>query len=144
MPPTAIDRPRVLWLGVGCERGTPAPLIQQAVEYALAQVSMRPHDVAGIASLDRKAAELGLLAVCQTEGWPLLCFPATELQAIPVPNPSHLVSQKVGTPSVAEAAALRACQAFEGGQLLLGKQIVRSPDLPGVVTVAIAQACRAY
>jgi cobalt-precorrin 5A hydrolase/precorrin-3B C17-methyltransferase len=119
-------------------------LIQQAVEQALTQTGLTPQAVAGIASLDLKADEAGLLAVTQAQAWPLRCFPATELQAISVPNPSTVVEREVGTPSVAEAAALRICQEFEGGQLILPKQVVRSPDCPGAVTVAIAQAQQEY
>jgi cobalt-precorrin 5A hydrolase/precorrin-3B C17-methyltransferase len=143
-PTTVYWHPRVLWLGIGCERGTPTSLIQQAVEQALTQTGLTPQAVAGIASLDLKADESALLAVTQAQGWPLRCFPAAELKAIPVPNPSTIVEQEVGTPSVAEAAALRICQEFGGGNLMLPKQIVRSPDAPGAVTVAIAQAQQEY
>jgi len=47
----------------------------------------------------------------------------------------------VGTPSVAEAAALKAAQQTT---LLVTKQIFKDPAQPGAVTVAIAQAEQEY
>lgn len=132
--------PRVLWVGVGCERGTP----QAVIEAAIARVCRAGHfaegAIAGIASLDLKADEVGLVALCQERHWPLRCFTAEALKAIPVPNPSTVVEQVVQTPSVAEAAAILAAQ----GELRVAKQVVRVEGQPGAVTVAIAQAEREY
>ncbi len=132
--------PRVLWVGVGCERDTP----QGVIEAAIARVCRAGHfalgAIAGIASLDLKADEVGLVALCAERGWPLRCFTAEELKTIPVPNPSTVVEQAVQTPSVAEAAAILAAQ----GELRVAKQVVRVEGLPGAVTVAIAQAEREY
>lgn len=132
--------PRVLWVGIGCERGTP----QGVIEAAIARVCRAGHfaggAIAGLASLDLKADEVGLVALCQERGWPLRCFTAEELKTIPVPNPSTVVEQAVQTPSVAEAAAILAAQ----GDLRVAKQVVRVEGQPGAVTVAIAQAEREY
>lgn len=132
--------PRVLWVGVGCERGTP----QGVIEAAIARVCRAGHfaegAIAGLASLDLKADEVGLVALCAERSWPLRCFTAEELKTIPVPNPSTVVEQAVQTPSVAEAAAILAAQ----GELRVAKQVVRVEGQPGAVTVAIAQAEREY
>ena len=132
--------PRVLWVGVGCERGTP----QGVIEAAIARVCRAGHfaegAIAGLASLDLKADEVGLVALCKERSWPLRCFTAEELKTIPVPNPSTVVEQAVQTPSVAEAAAILAAQ----GELRVAKQVVRVEGQPGAVTVAIAQAEREY
>ena len=53
-----------------------------------------------------KADEPGLLAAAAGRGWRVVTFPASRLAAVPVPNPSEVVRRAVGTPSVAEAAAL--------------------------------------
>ncbi len=60
--------------------------------------------------MDLKADEAGLLTAARARDWPLAVFPAAELAAVPVPNPSETVLVAVGTPSVAEAAALLAAR----------------------------------
>jgi cobalt-precorrin 5A hydrolase/precorrin-3B C17-methyltransferase len=70
----------------------------------------------------------------ETLGVPVLTYPAVELAAIDVPTPSETVRAAVGTPSVAEAAALAAA---DGGALLVTKQ--KSPGNPALATVAIAR-----
>jgi cobalt-precorrin 5A hydrolase/precorrin-3B C17-methyltransferase len=91
---------------------------------------------------------VGLLAFAEQKSLSIQFFSADQLKAIAVPNPSTVVSQEVGTPSVAEAAALLAAQqasqikiepdASEESEqqlnlqintprLLVNKQIVRDP-----------------
>ncbi len=65
--------------------------------------------IAGIATIDTKATEMGVLALCRERSLPLHVFSAERLSAITVPTPSIVVSASTGTPSVAEAAALLAC-----------------------------------
>lgn len=130
--------PRVLWLGLGCVRGTSAQLIGQAIQATLTTHQLAPQALAGIASLDLKADETGLLAYCQSQNLTLHTFSPEQLKAIPVPNPSAIVAQEVGTASVAEAAALAAAQAYGPTKLLVPKQIFK--DGPEAVTVAIAEA----
>lgn len=139
--------PRVLWVGIGCERGTAPAVIATAVTQALQSQGLAPAAIAGVATIDLKADEAGLLAFCRDRDLPLRCFTAEQLQSVSVPTPSATVAAAVGTPSVAEAAALLA--ADQAGRvlgagptpwLLVPKQIVRQPDQPGAVTVAIAQA----
>ncbi|MGP1375418.1 MAG: precorrin-3B C(17)-methyltransferase [Almyronema sp.] len=143
--------PRVLWVGVGCERGTSQVLI----EAAIAQVCQAHHlavaAVAGVASIDLKADEVGLVQICRDRQWPLRCFSAAELSAVEVPTPSAVVAAAVGTPSVAEAAALLAANQFsinpEAGRtatLRVTKQVVRQTEQTGAVTIAIAEAEQEY
>lgn len=138
--PKAQWHPRVLWVGVGCERGTPQGVIEAAIERVCRAGHLSEGAIAGLASLDLKADEVGLVSLCEERGWPLRCFTSEELKAIPVPNPSSVVEQAVQTPSVAEAAAILAAQ----GELRVPKQVVRVEGQPGAVTVAIAQADREY
>ncbi|MBF2036722.1 MAG: precorrin-3B C(17)-methyltransferase [Leptolyngbyaceae cyanobacterium T60_A2020_046] len=142
--------PRVLWVGVGCERGTSAALIEQAIAAICEAHHLAMVAIAGLATLDLKADEAGLLAVCEARGWPLRCFAPEVLRPIAVPNPSPVVEQAVGTPSVAEAAAIAAaCNPMnlqtppitdEPPLLRVTKHVWRQPDQPGAVTIAIAQA----
>jgi cobalt-precorrin 5A hydrolase / precorrin-3B C17-methyltransferase len=135
--------PRVLWVGIGCERGSSKALIESAI----AQVCQRHHlaidAIAGIATIDLKADEVGILEYCRDRNLPLKTFSADILSNINVPNPSKIVAQEVGTPSVAEAAAI-AVAGGENASLLVSKQIVKRDDETGAVTVAIALSEQEY
>ncbi len=98
--------PRVLWVGIGCERGTSQELIAKAITSVCRAYHLAEGAIAGIATIDIKATEVGLVQLCQAKNWPLKTFSAETLHAIKVPNPSEIVNQEVGTPSVAEAAAI--------------------------------------
>ncbi len=98
--------PRVLWLGIGCERGTSRDLIETAIGQVCQSNHLAEGAIAGIATIDIKADEVGLVELCRDRNWPLRTFPADVLRAVNVPNPSVVVAAEVGTPSVAEAAAL--------------------------------------
>lgn len=154
--------PRVLWVGVGCERGTSRQLIESAVAQICQTHHLALDAIAGIATLDLKADEPGLVELCHAKGWPLRCFSPEQLKEISVPTPSEIVEQAVGTPSVAEAAALLAAAEIpglsgpsqfngdaagplgEGQSLRVKKQIIRQEGEAGAVTVAIAQAPQEY
>ncbi len=107
-PPQVQWHPRTLWVGIGCIRGTSAQLIANAIEEVCHQHHLSTAAIAGIATITLKADELGLLEFCQQHQLPLKTFSAEVLGQLTVPNPSAVVAQAVGTPSVAEAAALAA------------------------------------
>ena len=136
--------PRVLWIGIGCERGTDQHLIAYAVEKVCREHHLASGAIAGIATLDLKSDEAGLLDFIQTKNWPLHCYSAQMLKNVSVPTPSAVVEQAVGTPSVAEAAAMVAAGQSDATCLRAKKQIVKQSDYAGAVTVAIAQAEREY
>ncbi|MUG91620.1 precorrin-3B C(17)-methyltransferase [Scytonema sp. UIC 10036] len=140
-------RPRVLWIGIGCERGTSAQLIETAIQQVFQKHQLAESAIAGIATIDIKSDEVGLVELCQKRNFPLKTFSSDILNKISVPNPSKVVEKEVGTPSVAEAAALCAAQCQT---LLIAKQIFKSPPpssatpLQGAVTIAVAQAEKEY
>jgi cobalt-precorrin 5A hydrolase/precorrin-3B C17-methyltransferase len=147
--------PRVLWVGVGCERGTSKQLIETAIQQTCQTHHLGESAIAGIATIDLKADEIGLVELCRQRNWPLRTFPAELLRNVPVPNPSAAVEKEVRTPSVAEAAALLAANpdsqspnpqipASHSQFLLAPKQIYRAEGQPGAVTVAIAQSQQEY
>ena len=144
---TAHWHPPVLWLGLGCERHTRQAVLEAAVEKGLASAGLAAAAVAGVATLDRKGDEPGLLALCQHHQWPLKIFTAAQLAAIPVPNGSPVVAQQVGTPSVAEAAALAAAgggPAGTGARLLAPKTVVHGERASGAATCAVALAANSW
>ena len=129
--------PRVLWIGVGCERDTDRALIEVAIASICEKNHLAEESIAGVATIDLKADEVGLLALTEDNQWPLRCFDAERLKTVSVPSPSDVVAQEVGTPSVCEAAALLAANT---DQLRVKKQIVKREGMKGAVTVAIAQS----
>ncbi len=91
-------------VGAGCSRGCSADELLALIDLALAE---HPGStVSALATVDLKAGEPGLLEVAARRGWPLRTHPAAALARVPVPTPSAVVAGHVGTPSVAEAAAL--------------------------------------
>jgi histidinol-phosphate/aromatic aminotransferase/cobyric acid decarboxylase-like protein len=113
----------VTTVGIGATAGVGAHEVLAAVDAVL------PRGVTDVrlATLDRRAAEAGLREAADRRGWTLTGHPAEALAAVPVPTPSGRVAAAVGTPSVAEAAAL-----LGGGRLVVRKTVV------GRVTVAVA------
>lgn len=102
----SVDAP--VALGLGCDRGTSAQTLQEAVDQALHRLSLPPTQVVVLASIDIKSDEPCMHALAQKLGVPLRWYPAVTLAAVPVPNPSATVLRHTGTPSVSEAAALLA------------------------------------
>jgi cobalt-precorrin 5A hydrolase / precorrin-3B C17-methyltransferase len=101
-----VYRPKSLVVGVGSARGVPAAEVSALVDAALAAGELAPESVRFLATADLKADEEGLLQVARERGWEVVTHPAEALAAVTVPNPSDVVRAEVGTPSVAEAAAL--------------------------------------
>jgi cobalt-precorrin 5A hydrolase/precorrin-3B C17-methyltransferase len=101
-----VYRPPSLIVGVGASRGAAAAEIGQLIDSTLADLELSPRSVRYIATAEVKADEPGLQAAAAERGWRVVTFAAWRLAAVPVPNPSEVVRRAVGTPSVAEAAAL--------------------------------------
>ncbi len=129
--------PRVLWVGIGCERGTPKRVIEAAIIEVFKRYHLAEGAIAGLATLILKSDEPGILALCQDHNYPLNIYTADVLKSVTVPNPSSVVAEEVGTPSVCEAAALTAAGVEN---LLVPKQVFRLENAPGAVTIAVAQA----
>ncbi|MEV0897425.1 cobalamin biosynthesis protein [Actinoplanes sp. NPDC049802] len=119
-----------LAVGFGARAGVVAGVLAGAIRDVLAAEGLESSPVAVLATLDRRAAEGGPREVAASAGWRLAGFPAAALAAQRVPTPSAAVGSAVGTPSVAEAAALLA--AGPGGRLIVPKRVCRG------VTVAVA------
>ena len=119
--------PPSLVVGVGSAAGVSAEEVAELLRSTLATAGLDVRSVAKIATIDLKVAEAGIVAL----GLPMQTFTAEQLAAVDVPNPSEIVRAEVGTPSVAEAAALLG--AGPGATLVVTKQ--RS----AMATVAIAR-----
>ncbi|MFN2539371.1 MAG: cobalamin biosynthesis protein [Mycobacteriales bacterium] len=111
-------------IGIGARAGVTADELEQLVVEALGDKVL---DVIAVATLDSKAQETGLRMLCVRRGWNLHSHTAEELAAVDVPTPSERVQTAVGTPSVAEAAAM------------LHGALVKTKASSDVATIAVAK-----
>jgi cobalt-precorrin 5A hydrolase/precorrin-3B C17-methyltransferase len=124
-----VFRPPSLRVGVGASRDAPAAEIGQLIDGVLGELGVSPDSVRYLATVDAKADEPGLQSAAAERGWLVRTFPASRLAAVPVPNPSEVVRRAVGTPSVAEAAAL----------LEPGSELIATKRASAHATVAVAR-----
>ncbi|MEU3982635.1 precorrin-3B C(17)-methyltransferase [Streptomyces sp. NPDC026672] len=125
-------RPPSLVVGVGASKGVPVDEVLGLVGEALREAGLSVRSVARLATVDAKAAEPGVVGAAERLGVPLVTYSAEELAAVEVPNPSAAPLAAVGTPSVAEAAAL-----VGGGELLVPKR--KSAGRPAMATCAVVR-----
>jgi len=123
-------RPKNLIIGIGCNSGTSADEIEDAVKRALAEKKLSFLSIHSVATIDIKADEKGLNEFVRAYGFPIKTFTANELNTLNAIQKSALVFKATGAYAVAEPAALLASGADE---LLVRKQ------KQGNVTVAVSE-----
>ncbi len=139
---------RVLWVGIGCQRGVSKLAIGRAIEWIFTQSNLDLATIAGLATIDRKADEPGLIDYWRESGWFLKIYSPERLNTVTIDrlkiatkentSRSTLNSQLstlIRTASVAEAAAL--CAA-DSDILLIPKQKFQLDRESGWVTIAVA------
>lgn len=114
-------------LGVGCDRNTPLETVEMALSNALEQLNVNYDQVDGMATIDKKSDEVALLKLAENHGWRCHYFSAEQLAGVEVPNPSDVVMKYMGTPAVAEAAAILAAEVTMSA-LLIEKYKYRGKD----------------
>ena len=131
-----------LWVGIGCRKRVSQQLINTAIKQVFQQYQLIYSEIAGIATIDKKASEIGLIEFCNLEKLPLKTFSSELLNNVFVPNPNHSITKLVGTSSVAEASAILAVSEITSAEiiLLVPKQIFRLPEEMGTVTIAVAKS----
>jgi cobalt-precorrin 5A hydrolase/precorrin-3B C17-methyltransferase len=129
-PPLVVYRPRTLVVGIGCERGVTMDEIDEAVRACLSQHGLSLASLCMVASIDLKRDEPGMLSFADRYHLPVRWFSAEDLRRAGGPSPSPVVKRQVGTPGVAEPAALLASG---NGPLVVPKM------KQGRVTVAVAR-----
>jgi cobalamin biosynthesis protein CbiG len=151
---------RVLWVGVGCQRGVSKLAIEQAIEWVFTQFNLDLATIAGLATIDRKADERGLVDYCHESGRFLKIYSPERLNEVAIDRlkiaaPKNIAlstlnclekvlhsgkaqdrtfRSQLSTP-VSEAAAL--CAA-DSDILLIPKQKFRLDSESGWVTIAVA------
>ncbi len=110
--------PRVTTIGVGLAHQAKEPdQIKQHIDDILGDRGLLPESIRDYCTIDIKADE-PFVKRQQYYGHTVRFFTAGELAQVEVPNPSEVVAQHVGTPSVCEAAALLGTQ---HGKLVIPK-----------------------
>ncbi|TQJ48151.1 precorrin-3B C(17)-methyltransferase [Streptomyces sp. NBC_00080] len=128
-------RPPSLVVGVGASRGAPVDEVVDLVEGVLREAGLSVRSLAELATVDAKADEPGIVGAARRLGVPVVTYSAEELAGVEVPNPSDAPLAAVGTPSVAEAAAL-----IGGGELLVPKRkSERADGRPAMATCAVVR-----
>jgi cobalt-precorrin 5A hydrolase / precorrin-3B C17-methyltransferase len=133
-PDHIVYHPRVLTLGVGCERGVEPHELITLVRDTLAAHDLSANAIAGVFSLDLKSDEPAVHALATEFALPARFFTAARLaeESPRLANPSDIVLRETGCPGVAEGAALAA--AGPQGRLVVEK--TRGPR----ATCALAQS----
>ncbi|MCL2533854.1 MAG: cobalamin biosynthesis protein [Nocardiaceae bacterium] len=114
-----------LCVGVGAGSRVRAAEIVAAVQSVCGDAPVKV-----LATLDRKAPLPAFVDAAQILGVALVGYTPAQLAEVPVPNPADGVADAVGTPSVAEAAAILAAG---GGALVVTKVVTNG------VTIAVAR-----
>lgn len=122
-PSRVVLHPPSLVVGVGASSDAPPDAARHLLDLALRDHGLAEASVALVATIDRRAGD----PVVTCLGWPIRSFAAPALSAVSVPNPSDRVAAEVGTPSVAEAAALLA--AGPDAALVVTKQVSTTATL---------------
>ena len=123
--------PSVLFVGIGCRRDTPEDTIRHQVEQVLTAANLELRAVAGIASVEIKKDEAGIVCTARKLGVAFNTYPAKELEELEGDfTASPFVKKVTGTDNVCERAALMA--AGRDGRILVRKQAGSG------VTVAVA------
>lgn len=113
-------------VGMGCERGCAQAVLDELLQACLQQVGLNVPDISGLASIELKADEVGLIELASGYDWPFTTYSAEVLRAFEnqLSVRSDYVFKTVGVYGVAESAALQAAQILTGAsaELVLPKQ----------------------
>ncbi|MDH6060096.1 cobalamin biosynthesis protein [Chrysosporum bergii ANA360D] len=136
-----------LWVGIGCQKGSSQNLIATAIKKILPENQLQENAIAGLATIETKATEVGLIELCRLRSFTLKTFSPDVLSTVIIPNPSNIAQRIVGTSSVAEASAILAASHLTPSltinqdlrtKLLIPKRIFRLQGESGAVTLAVA------
>ncbi len=123
-------RPLNLIIGIGCNSGTAADEIEDAVKGVLSKNRLSFLSVQSIATIDKKGAEPGLLSFAGKYNLKINTFTPDELNSVSNVEKSEAAFKATGANAVAEPAAMLASGA---DKLLVRKQKI------GNVTVSVAE-----
>ncbi|ERI05189.1 cobalt-precorrin 5A hydrolase [Aneurinibacillus aneurinilyticus] len=121
-------RPKVIALGIGCNRGTSAEEIENVIRETLDGLGFSFQSVKAVGTIDIKKDEEGLLAVCRKYGWEFVCYTPQELNEMNIEEPSDTVFKFTGAYGVSEPA----CKRYSGL-----KKLALTKRKSGNVTISV-------
>lgn len=120
---TLVANPQTLILGVGCNRNTPAEEIQQCFDELISEARLKQEWFAGIATIDLKINEKGLIEFARELGMHISFFSKDKLNSVENVEYSEAVMKATGAKGVAEPSSiLLASDRQHPGSLLIKKQ----------------------
>lgn len=109
--------PKNVVVGVGCKRGTPYEIIERRISESLISAGISPKRIAGLATIDIKSGETGIIEYCQKNKLILEFYTAEELMSVSGNfTSSDFVLKTTGTDNVCERCAVKS-----GGKLIMRK-----------------------
>ncbi len=130
-------RPKNLFVGIGCNRGTPKGEIREALDSILQRERLSPDSIRCICTIDLKKDEEGLLDFAGDAGLGIEFFPNHDLNDTALKyniKESKAVKAATGAVAVAEPAAISGAEkGFNDCALIIPKEKRRN------VTLAIAE-----
>ncbi len=122
-------RPKVIVIGMGCNRGTSSEEIDEVIQTTLNELNFSMKSVKAVCTIDLKKDEQGLLDVVKKYGWEFIYYSPEQLNAVPMQQPSDTVFRYTGAYGVSEPAALL----YSGAEKL---ELVKKKS--GNVTISVA------
>lgn len=123
--------PRILVVGIGCNRGTPLDEFEEALRDLFNQCGLPVQAIRNLASIDAKNDEQYLLQFARQHDWRIDFFSRQEINAVTGIDVSQAALKAVGAIGVAEPAALLSAQT---SHLLIRKHKWQN------ITMAVARA----
>ena len=112
--------PKEYAVGIGCKKGKETEKIEDFIMSHLQRAGIIPMQVFGMATIDVKRDEQGLLAWSKREKIPFITYTAEELRSVKGDfHRSEFVKEQVGVDNVCERAAMKMCE--PGGRLIYEK-----------------------
>ncbi len=107
-----------LYVGVGCNRGTPLEVIAAAFADLCQRYGLSRKAIAGVSSIDLKNDEAGIIDFAKSLGYTPRFYDRDMLNNVPDISVSEVVLRNVGAKGVAEPAAILAASQGEAAALL--------------------------
>ncbi len=124
--------PQTLIVGIGCKRGTSKEAITAAYKEFLCTNNISPKAICGLASIDLKSNEQGLLDFAYEERLDISFYTADELNSVEGDyTGSEFVKRITGTDNICERSAV-----FRGGK---GSRVIVNKSRYDGITMAIAE-----
>lgn len=128
-PNLVIYRPKVIALGIGCNRGTSQREIEEVIDHTLSELNFSKKSVKAICTIDIKKDEPGLIETAEKHGWEFHYYPPEQLNTVKLKAPSETVYKYTGAYGVSEAAV----KLYSGAEKL---SVVKKKS--GNVTISVA------